>query len=135
MTIEAQLEQINDTLLIIANALITKRREEKAEDEAAKKPAAKAKSKTSPTSGADGKSKTGAAAASAKPSSKTAAKSTEEPTKLTKEDVRTALQALQKSTDASTAKAVLQTYGATTLGTLDTDNYAKVIEACVNGTK
>lgn len=126
MTIEAQLEEINETLKDIVVALTGTG--PVPEKPPAKKPTGSSSGTQQPTTGSKRGGKKQETAASAKDTDGT-------PAKLTKEDVRKALQALQKSTDASTAKAVLKKYGATTLGTLDADQYYKVIEACVNGTK
>ena len=48
----------------------------------------------------------------------------------TREDVRAALQSLQKQTDATVARGVLKKFKAVTLSKLDADDYEKVIAMC-----
>ena len=48
----------------------------------------------------------------------------------TKEDVKTALVALQDAEGVQVAKGVLKDFDATSVGTLDEDQYAAVIKAC-----
>ncbi len=49
---------------------------------------------------------------------------------ITKEEVRAALQSVQKATTPAQAKSILKAEGATTIGNLAASKYANVIEAC-----
>lgn len=103
MSIEKNLERIADALEAIASGTAT-----------TPSPSSKKSSEKSSKS-SRGKSE----------SSKTSSEDTP-----SKNDVRAALKALQKATDAKTAREMLQKFDAKTVTDLDEDNYAGLIEAC-----
>lgn len=126
MTIEATLERIADALEILAGSappVAAAPAEEtpaapKAKKAAAKKPAAE--------------KKTAEAAPAAEEKTEEAAPepaATQSTRPLTIEGVREALKALQKLTNAATAKGVLSDFGVSTLSELDEATYADVIAA------
>ena len=119
MTIEATLERIADALEILAgSAAPVETPKAPAKKAAAKKPAAE--------------KKTAEAAPAAEEKTEEAAPepaATQSTRPLTIEGVREALKALQKLTNAATAKGVLSDFGVSTLSELDEATYADVIAA------
>ena len=137
MTIEATLERIADALEILAGSappVAAAPAEETPAAPKAKKPTAAEKKKAAAAAAAE------AAAAEAEEEETEAeteteteveapAAATQSTQPLTIEGVREALKALQKVTNAATAKGVLSDFGASTLSELDESTYADVIAA------
>ena len=133
MTIEATLERIADALEILAGSappVAAAPAEETPAAPKAKKPTAAEKKKAAAAAAAEEKTEEAAPAAEEKTEEAAPeAAATQSTQPLTIEGVREALKALQKLTNAATAKGVLSDFGVSTLSELDESTYADVIAA------
>ena len=126
MSIENNLKRIADSLELIASVMSANPEVEDVTDKV-KDAVAKRDIDSKPPGGKESEKVTPIKKA-AKPVPEPEPKSEDEGP--TREDVRAALQSLQKQTDATVARGVLKKFKAVTLSKLDADDYEKVIAMC-----